>query len=78
MKCVYVDQELGGEGFTYELASGRTGTEVVLQALREEQVAHQARGGSRKREAAPSSSSRPASFCATATMLRIENVRSAS
>ena len=30
---VYVDQELGGEGFTYELQSGKTGTVHVEQVL---------------------------------------------
>jgi hypothetical protein len=30
---VYVDQELGGEGFTYELRSGKTGTVHVEQIL---------------------------------------------
>jgi hypothetical protein len=28
---VYVDKELGGEGFTYELQSGKTGTVHVEQ-----------------------------------------------
>jgi hypothetical protein len=38
VRCVYVDQELGGEGFTYELASGKTGTvhgEQVLEYNRD-------------------------------------------
>jgi hypothetical protein len=30
---VYVDKELGGEGFTYELQSGKTGTVHVEQVL---------------------------------------------
>ena len=30
---VYVDKELGGEGFTYELPSGKTGTVHVEQVL---------------------------------------------
>jgi hypothetical protein len=30
---VYVDKELGGEGFTYELQSGKTGTIHVEQVL---------------------------------------------
>jgi hypothetical protein len=30
---VYVDRELGGEGFTYELQSGKTGTVHVEQVL---------------------------------------------
>jgi hypothetical protein len=31
---VYVDKELGGEGFTYELQSGKTGTVHVEQVLK--------------------------------------------
>jgi hypothetical protein len=30
---VYVDRELGGEGFTYELQSGKTGTVLIEQVL---------------------------------------------
>lgn len=33
VRRVYVDQELGGEGFTYELASGKTGTVHGEQVL---------------------------------------------
>ena len=33
VRLVFVDKELGGEGFTYELGSGRTGTVHVEQVL---------------------------------------------
>lgn len=37
---VYVDKELGGEGITYELASGKTGTVHVEQILEYNQDPH--------------------------------------